>query len=145
MDATTRVDDMIVILERFAEVLEQENAALKAHRSAEVQSLLEDKSALSRVYESRARSLMGHPEDLAKVEPKLRHRLKELNRKADGLVAENATLLKVSIEAQKRVVEVIRDAVKDAQPGAKTYSPQSLKSSPRRRTPSPPMAIDQSL
>lgn len=146
MDATKRVNDMIVILERFSEVLDQENGALIAHKNEDVAALLEEKSALSRVYESRARGLLEHPDDLAKVDAQLRTRLKDLNRKTDALIGENARLLKVSIAAQKMVVEVIRDAVKQAQAGPKTYSAIGAALGGKRpRQGGTPMAFDKSL
>ena len=145
MDATKRVSDMILILERFSQVLEEENAFLRDRKVDEMKALLEDKAALSRVYESRARGLLEHGEELPTVDPQLRERLKELNAKANALVAENAKLLKVAIEVQKRVVEVIRVAVKEAQIGPKTYSKSGGTSKRDDRRPAPPMAINKSL
>jgi flagellar biosynthesis/type III secretory pathway chaperone len=145
MDATKRVSDMIVILERFAQILEEENAFLRDRKVDEVKALLEDKAALSRVYESRARGLLEHGDELPRVDAKLRERLKELNAQADVLVAENAKLLKVAIEVQKRVVEVIRVAVKEAQIGPKTYSKSGGTTKRNDRRPAPPMAINKSL
>ena len=146
MDATKRVNDMIVILERFAEVLDRENAALVDHKNEEVSALLEEKSALSRVYESRARGLLEHPDDLAQVDAQLRARLKDLNRKTDTLIGENARLLKVSVAAQKMVVEVIREAVKQAQAGPKTYSAiGAALGGHRPRQGGTPMAFDKTL
>ena len=145
MDATKRVSDMIVILERFSEILELENAFLRDRKVDEVKALLEDKAVLSRVYESRARGLLEQGEDLPKVDVTLRSRLKELSAKTDALVVENASLLKVAIEVQKRVVEVIRGAVKEAQVGPKTYSNGGATGKRNDRRPAPPMAINKSL
>ena len=56
---------------------------------------------------------------------KCQHRLGNLNFKikfARNFELENAQLLKITIEANRRVVAMVADAVKTQQPGPGTYS-----------------------
>jgi septation ring formation regulator EzrA len=144
-DGTKRISDLIVILERFNQLLELENDALRHYRAGDVQALLEDKAALSRVYENRARGIMQDPSVLAQVDDKLREQLKELTAASNALVAENTHLLKVSIESQKIVLETIKNAVKDARGGPHSYSPVGSSGRVNSRAGSAPVAVDQSL
>jgi septation ring formation regulator EzrA len=142
---SNRISDLILILERFNQLLEQENDALRHYRAGDVQDLLEDKAALSRVYENRARGLMQDPSLLKEVDDKLSEQLKELVAATNALVEQNTHLLKVSIEAQQIVLETIKEAVKDARGGPHSYSPAGSSNRVNSRAGSAPVAVDQSL
>ena len=122
MDATKRINDLIVITGHLVELLTQENAALRAKRHEDVAALLERKASLGRAYESRIQGLVEKPDSLAQVDQALRQRLRGLGEKMHRLMEENEQFLKVAITVARRVVESVSDAVKSSQPGPGTYS-----------------------
>lgn len=122
MDPNNRVKDLIVITGRLIELLECENDALKNHNPEVIHALLDDKATLSRVYESRYKGLSEKPEALNHIDPALRDELSNLAKKVDICIQENGKLLHVAIEANRRVVDLIAEAVQEQQPGAGTYS-----------------------
>ncbi len=122
MDPTNRVNDLIVITNRLADLLARENEALVNRKYSEINEILDEKVTLGRVYESR---IMGLTDDLAaleQVDGELRDRLRSLGEKVNRLIEDNAAMLKIGIEANRRVVNMIAEAVKASVPSAGTYS-----------------------
>ena len=111
MDPNNRLSDLIVIANRLIAQLELENDALRSHKMEVIHTLLDEKATLARVYENRFKVLAEKPELLDKAEPKLREQLKSLAEKVDRLVQDNGNLLNVTIEANRRVVDLIAEAV----------------------------------
>ena len=122
MDPTNRVNDLIVITNRLADLLARENDALSNRKYSEINEILDEKVTLGRVYESRIMGLTDDPETLEQVDGDLRDRLRSLGEKVNGLIEDNAVLLKIGIEANRRVVNMIAEAVKASVPSAGTYS-----------------------
>lgn len=122
MDPTNRVNDLIVITNRLGDLLARENDALVNRRYSEINEILDEKVTLGRVYESRIMGLTDDPAALKEVDTDLRGQLRGLAEKVNGLIEENATLLKIGIEANRRVVNMIAEAVKASVPSAGTYS-----------------------
>ncbi len=125
MEATNRINDLIDITSHLVDLLARENHALREKRPDEVTALMEEKNNLTRAYETRVdglSELVENPEELDEVDSDLQERLHGLGDKVSKLVGENARLLKVAIDANKRVVEAIADAVKSTRPGPGTYS-----------------------
>jgi len=122
MDANERLNDLIELTEDLASLLMQENKALREKRAGEATSLLEKKNELSRIYETRIQNLGNAPETLAKADPELVKTLRESGEKVNLMIEENANLLKITIEATRRVVNMVADAVKEQHPGPATYS-----------------------
>ncbi len=122
MDPNNRLNDLIVITGRLAELLQRENQALRQHRAQEVRDLLDEKSTLSRVYETRYKGIAEHPEIIEGADPDVRDRLRIMGEKVGALMDENAKLLRTAIEANSRVVDLIADAVRDQQPSAGVYA-----------------------
>ncbi len=123
MDPTNRVNDLIVITGRLADLLERENVALREKQNKELNEILDEKVTLGRVYESRIMGLTEDPEALDNVDKELLERLRGIGEKVNGLIEENAKMLKIAIEANRRVVNLIAEAVKATVPSAGTYSP----------------------
>lgn len=121
MTTESRINDIILITERLTDVLERENTALKDRRNRDLHDLLDDKVTLSRVYETRMQYFSKHPDELINTTPELRQKLSEMANYISALLQENAKMLKVSIEANRRVVDMIAEAVKTATPGPGTY------------------------
>ncbi len=122
MDPTNRVNDLIVITNRLADLLARENDALGNRKYSEINEILDEKVTLGLVYESRIMGMTDDPVSLGQVDGELRDRLRSLGEKVNGLIEENAALLKIGIEANRRVVNMIAEAVKASVPSAGTYS-----------------------
>ena len=122
MGPTNRINDLITITGHLAELLERENNALRNRQSQELHDILDEKVTLSRLYETRIMGLNEETEVLDEVEPELREKLKGLSEKIGKVMEENAMLLKVAIEANKRVVNMIAEAVREATHKAGTYA-----------------------
>ncbi|OHC76567.1 MAG: hypothetical protein A3G18_13465 [Rhodospirillales bacterium RIFCSPLOWO2_12_FULL_58_28] len=131
MNATDRINDLINISNRLANLLERENEALRKNRPQAVAVMLEEKSALSRAYEARVLGLKAATDDISSVDPELRERLRGLGEKIKALMEDNARYLKVAMEVNKRVMKAIADAAKSHKPGPKTYSAKGSTKSKR--------------
>ncbi len=147
MNATGKVHDLIEITERLAGLLMKENKALSDKRSKEATQYLEEKSNLSRIYENRIKGMMENPSALSSVDPKLRQKLREMGEKVNLMIIENAHLLKIAINTNKQLVDLIADAVKSQRPGPGIYSAKGtanksdVHSAPRNMA----LSLDQSL
>ena len=122
MNAATRVNDLIVIGGRLAELMKEENASLRARRAKDVAGFLEDKTALSHAFESRFKGLADKPDELAGIDVEQGERLRGMAKKVQILMEENAHLLKVALAAHETVVKSIAEAVKSSQPGPSIYT-----------------------
>ncbi len=126
MDPTKRVNDLIVITGRLADLLERENVALREKKNKELNEIIDEKVTLGRVYESRIMGLTEDPEALEaldNVDKELLERLRGIGEKVNGLIEDNAKMLKIAIEANRRVVNLIAESIKASVPSAGTYSP----------------------
>jgi hypothetical protein len=121
MNSDTKIGDIILITERLANVLERENTALKNQWSQELHALLDDKITLSRVYETRMQFYNENPQALSNSTPELREKLRSIGSHISGLLQENAKMLKIAIEANRKVVDMIAAAVKNVTPCPGTY------------------------
>ncbi len=149
MDASKRISDLIVISQRLTDFLTIENRALAAGRFDETRAMVEQKDDLSRAYESRIKGLAEHTgaEAMGAVEPALREQLRTLGARVHDLSRENAKLLKIAIEVNRRVLNEIATAVKARQPGSGTYSRTGgMAAAGLRAAPaSIPISLDKSL
>ncbi len=147
MDVTSRINDLIVISTGLADLLTRENEALRGQRPKDVAALLADKTILCKAYETRFQGLANDDEALAEVDPNLRERLRGLGEKVMELTEENARLLKIGMEANRRVVKSVAEAVKTSRPSANTYSANgSATTSGGNASPqNVPISVDRSL
>ena len=145
MEALKRIDDLIFIAGNLATLLEGENQALRSRRMAEVGDTLSEKNALIRAFESRVEGLAEQADDLAQVDPELRERLAGIGHKVNRLIDENAQHLKIAIEANRRVMESVAEAVKSSRPGAGTYSANGAVESSPHGVRSVSISVDQTL
>jgi len=121
MPSNNRIEDLILITGRLIDVLERENDALNNQRNADLRDILDEKVTLSRVYESRMQVISEKPEILDEVDADLREKLQSLGQQVSTLIEANGRLLKVAMTVNRRVVELIAEAVHDATPSAGTY------------------------
>ncbi|MBE0530755.1 MAG: hypothetical protein IH626_08000 [Rhodospirillales bacterium] len=149
MDASKRISDLIVISRRLADFLTIENRALGAGRFDETRALVEQKDELSRAYESRIKGLAEHAgaEAIGAVEPDLREELRALGARVHDLSRENAKLLRIAMEVNRRVLNEVAAALKAGQPGPGTYSRTGgMAAAGLRAAPaSVPISLDKSL
>ena len=121
MSSENKINDILFITERLADILERENAALKDRRNQDLHAMLDDKVTLSRVYETRMKYYAENPHELTNLSPELSGKLREMGTRISQLLLDNAKMLKVAIEANRKVVDMIAAAVKTATPGPGTY------------------------
>ena len=146
MNTSTRINDLIVIGGRLAELMKEENASLRAHRAKDVAGFLEDKTALSQAFETRFKGLADKPEELADIETDQGERLLGMVEKIHILMEENDQLLKVALAAHETIVESIAEAVKSSQPGPSIYTRAGQQGSAENRSAtSTPISLDQAL
>lgn len=147
MNATGKVHDLIEITERLATLLMKENKALSNKNAKEATKFLEEKSNLSRIYESRIKGMMENPNALKAVDPKLRQKLRDLGEKINLMIVENANLLKLAISTNKQLVDLVADAVKAQRPGPGIYSAKgtSNKADVHSAPQNMALSLDQSL
>jgi len=122
MDATERINQLISITSDLADLLARENEALREHRPREIEGLVAEKTSLSRAYEAHVHELTANVQILLDVEPEVQEQLRDLGVKVNALMGENTRLLKAAILANRRVIELVADAVKAHKAGAGTYS-----------------------
>ena len=128
MDSNNRLNDLIVITGSLAELLKRENRALRGHRVQEVRDLLDEKTTLSRIYEMRYKGFTESPDIINNADIDIRRRLQAMGEKVQCLMEENTKLLRAELEANRRVVEMIAEAVRKQQPSAGTYGAKAVTS-----------------
>lgn len=148
MNINKRLSELIVISSQLAEVLERENTALTRYDRDSLPALLEEKTRLGRAYESQMETLGDDKNALTEADPDLGQRLREIGTRVRDLIARNARLLKIAIEANRRVVDLIAEAVKSSTPGPAVYGGRGRataaagsRSAPKSR----PISFDRSL
>jgi flagellar biosynthesis/type III secretory pathway chaperone len=148
MDINKRLTELIAISGELASVLERENAALTRYDRGSLQSILDEKTRLGRAYESRMEALGDDATALAEADPDLGQRLREIGAEVRDLIARNARLLKIAIEANRRVIDLIAEAVKASAPGPGVYGVRgrtAVAASGRGAPKSLPVSFDRSL
>lgn len=145
MDATKRVDDLIMITGRLADLLEKENALLREKRHSELGVILDEKETLARVYESRIMGLTENEIALDDVEEELRTQLGDLGMRVDGLMVENTRLLQGAILASRRVMELVQEAVQELQPDQVSYRANGIRGQQANKARGVALSVDQTL
>ena len=141
MEPSNRIEDLILIMGRLIDILERENDALSNRRNSELHDLLDEKVTLSRVYETRMKAINEKPELLQDIEEGVRERLSDSGARINILIEENRKLLKTAIDTNRRVVELITDAVRTTAPGPGTYGASGSTELPNHRTEGKSVAI----
>ncbi|MGB0683128.1 MAG: flagellar export chaperone FlgN [Magnetovibrionaceae bacterium] len=135
MSPHQQMNDLIVISDNLAELLERENEALRNLRPDTVAEMLDEKNKLTKAYEIRVRGLAKERQEaLRKVDDAIRDRLREVGTRTHRLMEQNARLLKTSIDANRRVVRTIAEAARKSKPSAGTYGANGSVTGVDRRT-----------
>ena len=122
MDVAKRMTDLVNVTTRLIDVLERENELLRERRYNELNLILDEKETIARVYQARIMGLEENPDVLNDTTEEDRENLRELARKVDTLMAQNARMLEVAMVVSKRIVDLVAEAVKEAQPSSGAYS-----------------------
>ncbi len=122
MTNSEKVLGLIEIVERLANLLYKENKALAEKRSKDALIFLDEKNDLTRIYESRVKALPKEPDLTDPIPSEISDKLRHLGEKVNLMIEENGRLLKITIAANKRVVQLVADAVKNQKQGLGTYS-----------------------
>jgi len=141
MNLTEKLLGLIEITERLADLLHKENNALRERRANEAIQYLEEKNELARIYESHVKGLPNNPEVMDEIPPELRERLRLIGEKVNLMVEENGRLLKITIDSNRRVVELVAEAVKTQERGPGIYSANGLADGGKRSSAPQNMAI----
>ncbi|OEJ68729.1 hypothetical protein [Magnetovibrio blakemorei] len=128
MDASKRIEDLLFIASKLADLLEEENAALQNNRFDVVQKLLESKTALSRAYEIRVFGMKNEEDrslydddDLIAIE-----QLRSVGNRVAELIVENERMLRIGLEVSRRFMECVADSVKQVKPGTGAYTSNGI-------------------
>lgn len=122
MEMSERVNELVYICERMIEILQQENDALDAQNPKALAETLTEKDKLSRLYERHTRGIQRDPDGFAAIDEDIRATLKELSKDMEKLIAQNARMLKMNIETNRRVLLKFADVAKQMTPNAGTYA-----------------------
>lgn len=122
MDVAKRMADLVNVTTRLIDVLERENEILRERRHGELNLILDEKETIARVYQARIMGLEENPDVLDNASDEDREHLRELAHRVDSLMAQNARMLEVAMTVSKRIVDLVAEAVKKAQPSSGAYS-----------------------
>jgi len=119
MPVMARVAVLLTLIRKLEEVMRAEGALLREMRLSRLQSLQEEKAALSHAYEAELRRLHDSPDQVAAMEPEQREALALAMREFQAAAESNRRQL----EAARRVVEgIVRALGQSAGVGQGRYS-----------------------
>lgn len=96
----------------LANVLVQENNALKEHKVEVVTALQEQKQTFGNNYYGQMQYVAANPKMFLALDAKGREELRKTARALDEAMRENERLLKLGIEVNEKIMETIIDAAK---------------------------------
>lgn len=120
--ATERIEGLISVLDRLADLLSQETQAVQGRDYIQVDALSERKNRLAQSYGERMRDLSEHSGDDDNVEPSLAIRMRESLKTFLGIVETNARALGAARTAHERFIKGVSDAVAEKARPVKGYS-----------------------
>ena len=122
MEPLERLEKMVDLTDRLSELVETENLALAERRYEVVEAMLEEKAMLARLYENNMRDLDEAKLDWSTVEGELHDRVTEAGTRLAKAMGENTMRLEVGMEANKQVIDLFAQAVRESVPHSGTYS-----------------------
>ncbi len=120
--ATGPVNDLIVLSERLAELMSEENELLRAMRPEEIAKLQESKENLSRAYEERIRRVAAEPDHVRRLDAETKETLRRSTERLNEAVTRNRIALKAAKEANERLIRAIVNAVQEQQQNLDVYT-----------------------
>ena len=122
MDMNERVNDLIYVCERMIDILKNENQALEDKNPRALADTLTEKDKLSRLYERHTRGIAQNLDDFKALDERVREGLKQMSNEVDELVEQNARMLKMNIDLNRRVLLKFADVAKKMTPHSGTYA-----------------------
>lgn len=136
------------VMEELIDILERENQALQEHNPAAIAGMNREKVTAARAYELKMKALCEATTDLSDLDGEYTATLERLAEILDPLADENARLLKVAMEANRRLLESVTDALQALDPVASGYTPKGVVADDGAKTAKSsvvPISIDHSL
>ncbi len=122
MDASARVNDLIVVATRLIAVMEQEIDVLREMKIGEIRDLQPEKDQLVNTLIEHSRIFDHEPGQLAAVPQAFRQDLHRTMQRFRAAVSDSERALRAAHEANGRVVKAIVDAVTRNQAETATYT-----------------------
>ncbi len=147
MEHEERLESMMELTHRLADLVETENLALVERRNADVENMLEEKATLSRLYENRFKALEELNVNWGQLGEEKRQEMANTAERLKTLTDENVMRLKVAAHANQAVLEAVADAVRANTPHAGTYAKNGKQGQEGMRAAANSMSVslDQSL
>lgn len=142
-----RVERLIDVIGRLADLMRQEVAALHERAPQRISGLLAEKERLAGAYADEMNLLRGEPGPIRTVEPGLIDRLKAAGESFRAVVEENARALYVAKTVNEKFVRAVSEAVKERARPAINYSSTGSYAGPARASSGEAVAVavDQSI
>jgi flagellar biosynthesis/type III secretory pathway chaperone len=121
MNMQQRVDNLIDIITRLGEVLQQEMDLLRQMKVREIEPLQEIKDRLTDAYQARLNEIQKNIAAYQTLPPAARERLKRTNQKFREIVTNNMLAVSASRTANSSIVEMISEAVLAQQQQVRGY------------------------
>ena len=141
------ISDLLRITSRLTSLLDREAEMLRAMKPSEIQSLHQDKLALSAAYESQIKVLKANPTVLPSISAELRAGLKTKIEKFQAALSANQHGLRAARETTECALRAIADEVQAKTEKHAGYSAKGSINSPSEsgRTSALAFAFDQRL
>lgn len=107
-----KVEDLLDVIDGFADLLKKENDALRKFDVEAVGSLYEQKAKIVSAYRSMSAFFIKNQNYLSNADIELKQDLKDASQELDALLKENELLLKTRMETSKNVMDTIINIAK---------------------------------
>ena len=121
-EAARLASETLVAMEQLADVLARENGALESNDGEALKALSDEKISAGRGYEMQVKAMADLGADLGKLETNLHRQIEDSGSRLAALTDENERRLKVALEANRRLMSAVSEAVKAMAPGPAIYS-----------------------
>jgi hypothetical protein len=113
--ATSKADELFMVMRQLCELLTKENAALKRHKTEEVKEMTPRKDQLAQLYQSHMNAVHRDPAVLKGLDTAKRTALMQMATRLAELMRDNASMLKANIRSIDTFFQAVTDAVRDRQ------------------------------
>ncbi len=132
--------------QRLSEAIARENSALRGRAREGLAALAEEKAAAAGLYQACLAELDQATHGYRALSAGEREALQQAAARLAHEAEENARLLRIALEASRRFMAAVADAVRALAPGATGYSPTGALGTAQRATArAPALSLDRSL
>ena len=111
-EINSKVEDLLDVIDGFADLLKTENEALRKFDVEAVGSMYEQKAKIVSAYRSMSSFFIKNQNYLSNADTELKQDLKDASQELDSLLKENELLLKTRMETSKNVMDTIINIAK---------------------------------